>query len=99
MSMKVTIAIAVLAATINVAHAETPCEALLTRIGKEFQVAHQMSLANRAAKCRAYAATTYDAMDISTKCRAPGDMAAINARYLPVAKAMGADEEAYCGSH
>ncbi len=62
-------------------------------------MAHKMSPADRTAKCRAYSMVTYDALYIGTQCRAPGDMAVINARYVPVAKALGVDEEAYCGSH
>jgi hypothetical protein len=99
MPIKSTIAVAALVTTLGVAHAETSCEALLTKISKGFQAAHQMSPANRTAKCQAYAMVTSDAMDIAAKCRASGDMAAINSRYLPVAKALGSDEEAYCGSH
>ena len=96
--MSIKAAIAVLALTTGAAHAETPCEALITKISKGFQAAHRMSLADRQAKCRAYAMVTYDAMDIAAKCRASGDMAVINSRYVPVAKALGSDEQAYCGT-
>jgi hypothetical protein len=97
--IKVAILLVSVAGTPGMAHAETGCEALLTKISKGFQAAHQMSPADRTAKCRAYAMVTLDADDIAQRCRAAGDMALIETRYMPVAKALGSDEETYCGGH
>ncbi len=90
--------IVMLLAAVGAARAETSCGRLIAKITREFEVAHKMSPADRAPKCRAYSMVTLHAMDIGTQCRAQSYMAVINLRYVPVAKALGADEQAHCGS-
>jgi len=78
-------------------NAAPSCQALISKISKGYQAAQALSPANKAAKCRAYALVTLDMDGIGLVCREGGDAQSIQTKIVPVARAMGADEQKYCG--
>jgi len=54
-------------------HAQSSCQALADKVSREFQGAHDMSAADKTAKCRAYAMVTLHMNDMATQCVHEGD--------------------------